>query len=139
MLVDARPPAATRSVYVRPSALSASVWARPSRDASVSATRTNGGIVTVDGSTRPGRVKMNVAGTRSGSDGVAPVAVDAPWGGAVPWTSRGLVGAVRGAAVAVARGDAVALVETGFTVPESPPQPPRARMARPAGAAMLVR
>jgi hypothetical protein len=139
MLVDARPPAATRSVYVRPSALSASVWARPSRDASVSATRTKGGIVTVDGSTRPGRMKMNVAGTRFGSDGVAPVAVDAPCGGAVPWTSPGFAGAVCGAAVAVAGGGVVALVETGFTVPESPPQPPRATIARTAGAAMFVR
>src|SRR4051794_17803065 len=115
MLVVARPPAGTRSVYVRPAARSASAWARPSRDASVSATRMNGGIVTVGGSTRPGRVKMNVAGIRIGSDGVVPASVDAPGGGAVPWTSPGPVGAVRGTGGAAA--GSVALVETGFTVP----------------------
>src|SRR2546429_9767829 len=101
MRVDARPPDATRSVYVRPSARSASVCARPSRDASVSSTGTNGGIVTVGGSTRFGRVKMNVAGTRIGSDGLAPgfASVVAPGGGAVPWTFAGPVGVGWGAAV----------------------------------------
>jgi hypothetical protein len=124
-------------VYVRPSDRRASVWARPSWDASVSWTRTNGGIVTVGGSTRPGRVKMNVAGTRIGSDGVVPVAVDAPGGGAVPWTLPGLVAAVSGAAVVA--GGGVAPVETGLTVPESLPQPARAAIAMAAGAAALVR
>src|SRR2546430_7353328 len=100
MLVDARPPAGTRSVYVRPSERSASACARPSREASVSWTRTNGGIVTVAGSTRLGGAKMKVAGTRLGSDGGVPVAVDAAGGGAGAWTVPGLVGAVWRARVA---------------------------------------
>src|SRR5437764_6408907 len=137
MLVVVRPPARTRSLYVRPPARSASACARPSREVSVSSTRTNGGTVTVDGSTRPGRVKMNVAGTRIRSDGVAPVPVAAPAGGAVPWTFVGLVGVPVWGAAPVAGG---APVETGFTMPESsPPHPARASPATAARATQLVR
>ena len=128
MRVDARPPDATRSVYVRPSERSARVWPRPSREASVNSTGTNAGIVTAGGWTRFGRVNMKVAGTRIGSDGVVPAfaSVAAPGGGAVPWTFAGLVGAVWGAAVAA--GGAVETLDTDLTVPDpSPPHPETVR------------
>jgi hypothetical protein len=83
---------------------------------------------------------MKVAGTRIGSDGVAPAfaSVVAPGGGAVPCTFAGLVGAVWGAAVAA--GGAVETLDTGLTVPESLPHPESARPTTVAvRAAWLVR